>query len=641
MNIIDNIKKRMARGGARNRAERGEPILDRDTEGKPLYPKDIAGFLCEEYRRRRTARLPLERQWALNAAFFCGDQNCDINPANGEIQHFSPEHEYEEAGVYNRIAPLIETRLSSLRTLSHSMTVRPRTGDAEDGEKGAIATRLLTYAQEHGRFAEKKNEMLLLAELYGTAFLHSYWDAEAEGGEGDIAYRVLPPFSVFPASLTTPEIEEQGNILLAEVLTCEEIEDTYGVKVPGGATDVYTLSPVGVNSIYGTPGTSLAFSGEGEKDTATVLTYLETPNRRHKNGVYAVVAGDTLVWYSDLPYDGIPLVALRSRECAGQFFGRSTVTDLIPLQRAYNGVKNKIHDYIRAVAANPILVPEGSIPDIADFAAEGLPPGEIVEYNAERGKPEPLAPAPLPAELRLECERLAAEMEYIAGVSQLMVMGKTPSGITSGTAIASLRDIDNGRLALTGENLRLATRRAAVVWLALYRRYISGYRTLAIAGENEAGGVLVFAAGDLNSSDVVPDTENELIVSPEKQKENFLRALELGLFHDENGNLPRSVKSRARALMHAGGGVDFSSVDDLQLLAAERENATVSLGRVPTLGVFDDHELHIEAHKKFLLQARYACLKEKMPAVTEGFEAHIFAHMVQRKAGGAHGQKNA
>ena len=62
---------------------------------------------------------------------------------------------------------------------------------------------------------------------------------------------------------------------------------------------------------------------------------------------------------------------------AGQFFGRSPIVDLIPLQRAYNGVKNKIHDYIRAVAANPLLVPEGSIPDIAEFAANGLPPGEV------------------------------------------------------------------------------------------------------------------------------------------------------------------------------------------------------------------------------------------------------------------------
>lgn len=645
MNIIENIKRLVARGGAKNRTGKGDPILDREADGRALYAADIAARLTAEYRRRRGERLPLERQWALNASFFAGNQNCDINPESGEIQTLLPMREYEEAGVYNRIAPLIETRLASLRTLSYGITVRPRTSEAEDGEKSEIATRLLAHAQASGGFAEKKNAMLLLSELYGTAFLHSFWDAEAGETEedgtpaGGVAYRVVSPFAVFPESLLKSEIEEQNNLLIADVMTVDEIRDAFGVTVKGGDTDVYTLSPVGLGGVYGSFGTTLSFSGGREQDSATVLTYFERPSPRHEKGVYAIVAGDVLVWYSDLPYDTIPVVALRSRELAGQFFGRSPITDLIPLQRAYNGVKNKIHDYIRAVAANPLLVPEGAIPDIADFAANGLPPGEIVEYNAERGKPEPLSPAPLPAELRYECERLASEMEYIAGVSQLMVMGKTPAGVTSGTAIANLREIDNGRLALTGENLRLAIRRTAEIWLSLYHRYVSGYRALAVAGANEAAGVLVFCADDLNSADIVLDTENELLISPEQQKQNFLTALQLGLFNDENGKLPRSVKSRARRLLHSGGAeADFAGCDELQIAAAERENAALTLGKEPTVGLFDDHELHIEAHKKFLLQARFAYLREKHPAICAAFEKHIFAHMLRAGGGHAHGE---
>ncbi|MBQ8859189.1 MAG: hypothetical protein IJ012_05305 [Clostridia bacterium] len=633
MRPIELLKKMIARGGAKNRASGEEAVLARDEDGTPLRAREIAAWLVEEYRRRRAERLPLERQWALNASFYTGDQHAALNPESGETERLCPAHDYEEQGVYNRIAPLMETRLSSLRTLSYAMTVRPRTADAEDHEKGEIATRLLAYAQANGGFAEKKNEMLFLAELYGTAFLLSYWEADGET-DGDLSYRVVSPFSVFPASLNKGTVEEQESILLADVMSCREVEDAFGVEVEGTDADVYTLAPV-LGSPYGAPAT-LAFSGGQEKNCVTVLSYFERPSRRHEKGLYIIAAGDRVLWYSDLPYDDIPLVSFPSREMAGQFFGRSPIVDLIPLQRAYNGVKNKIHDYIRAVAANPLLVPEGAIPDIVEFSAGGLPPGEVVEYNAERGKPEPLSPAPLPAELRYECERLTAEMEYVAGVSQLMVTGKTPKGVTSGTAISNLREIDNSRLALTGENLRLAIRRTAIKWLGIYRRYASGARVLSVVGENDAGGALCFTAGDINSNDVVFDAENELKVSPEQQKQSFLTALQLGLFNDENGNLPRSVKSRAREMLEAGGAAaDMMGCDELQIKAAERENAAVAAGRPPKIGIFDDHELHAEAHKKFLLQARYACLREKQPAVCEAFEEHIFMHLAYTKRGDA------
>ncbi len=338
-------------------------------------------------------------------------------------------------------------------------------------------------------------------------------------------------------------------------------------------------------------------------------------------------------------------MALKCKAAAGEFFGRSVISELIPLQRAYNGVKNKIHDYIRAVAANPLLVPEGAVMDIEDLATRGLPPGEILEYNRERGRPEPLSPAPLPAELRHECEQLATDMEYVAGVSQLMMLGKTPAGITSGTAIENLRQIDNARLALTGENLRGAVRRLAIIWLRLYKRYTNGYTSLEIAGGNRAAGVLAFCGADINSYDVVFDAENELRISPEMQKQNLLTALNAGLLFDENGRLPRAVKSRARRLMQLGGEIDRTDLDELQIQAAERENAAALLGEDIHISPFDDHELHCETHKKFILQARFSYLREKHPARARAFEAHLLTHMSERqesekrRESGVHEQK--
>lgn len=654
MSILHRIRRLIGRGGAKNRMTAPDTVLCRAEDGTAQGEAEVLAFLVEEYERRRTERMPLERQWTLNADFYAGYQNCGINPESGEIQGYIPLREYEEQGSYNRIAPLIETRLASLRSVSCSMSVRPRTNEAEDCEKSSIATSLLRYAQEEGAFAAKKDSLLLLSELYGTAFILSTWNrdggelcVENEGyfedgdgavdgenppiAEGDLSYTVLTPYEVFPDDLTKMNMEEQESILLARVVSVNTVEDIYGVRVRGGDSDVYTLSAVAGGSISGQAGAVLATDTRKTRESVTLLTYFEKPSGRHPKGRLIIGAGDRLLWYSDLPYDEIPLVAVKSKEAAGQFFGRSVICDLIPLQRAYNGIKNKIHDYIRAVAANPMLVPEGSIPDIVEFATHGLPPGEIVEYNAERGRPEPLPPAPLPAELRYECERLASDMEYTAGVSQLMVVGRAPSGVTSGAAIENLRQIDNARLALSGENLRHAVKRLSVIWLKIYKRYVSGYRTLCISGANEAAGVLAFSGDDLNSYDLVFDVENELILSPEQQRENFLAALQLGLFNDEQGRLPRAVKSRARRLMQVGGEADLVGCDELQMQAAERENGALTLGTLPEVGLFDDHELHIEAHKKFILQARFAYLRRENPAAAAAMEKHIFTHMLRAR----------
>lgn len=630
MTLFDGIRRLLGRGGAKNRAKGADVILDRDGDGAPLREREILAFLREEYAKRREARLPLERQWTLNANFYAGNQHCAINPASGEIQTLLPRCDYEERGVYNRVAPLVETRLSSLRGLSYAMTVRPRSSDAEDAEKSEVATALLRYTQQALAFDEKKNTALLLSELYGTAFFLSVWDAKGgEEGEGGIALSVLSPYAVFPEELSRATVAEQGSILLSEVLSTEEILSTYGVSVSGEGCDVYGEMTLANGGYTGQAGATLGTAAIRREGMATVLTYMERPSARHERGRLILAAGDRLIWYSDLPYDEIPLVAIKCKEAAGQFFGRSGICDLIPLQRAYNGVKNRIHDYIRAVAANPLLVPEGAIADIEHFATHGLPPGEIVEYNAERGRPEPLSPAPLPAELRLECERLAADMEYTAGVSQLMVLGKTPSGVTSGTAIESLRRIDSTRLSLSGENLREAVRRLSTLWLQLYKRFVSGYQTLLVTGANAAAGALAFSAEDINSFDVVFDTENELIYSRESQRENFLTALKLGLFHDGRGQLPRAVKTKAKELLRLGSSIDECDTDELHMQAAERENAALLLGQTPTLSLFDDHALHAEAHLRFILQARFAHFKKKKPATARALEAHLLAHMAE------------
>ncbi len=621
---------------AKKSEARGALCVDRDENGRALYEEDILAELAEELSRRKEERRPLELQWILNANFLSGHQYCDINPQNGEVVDFEPGE--GTRGCFNRIFPLVETRLANLKQLKYRMTVRPRTSEADDAVKADISTKLLAGLMEQQNFSAKRDMLVSWSELCGSAFVLSWWDrgagretGRAAGGEpvreGALCCGLLTPYEVYPESVYKQDMEDQRSVLLEQVLTADELYELYGVRVPGGEVDAFALTPVSSGGGFGAPVSSAyAMTYRRQKNSVRLYTFFERASRRRPEGRLIIATEERLLFYGPLPYDSIPICVLKCRDMPGQFFGRSVIADLIPLQRAYNGAKNKIHDHIRTLAANPLLVPEGSVEDVDALEGCGVTPGTVLEYNAERGVPTPLQFPEISDEVRLECESIAREMEYVAGVSQLMVVGGTPSGVVSGTAIERLRQIDATRLSLTGDNVRECVRKLARIWLQICKRCASGCRILDCVGANDAGGVLVWTAEDINSFDIAYDTENELKYGEEAQKEAFLEALRLGLFCDETGGVPLAFRRRALEMMRLGGYGELMSESELQLQNARRENAFLALGRTEDPGPYDDDALHLDEHRRFALQQSFAALRKKEPELAARFDEHIAKH---------------
>ena len=76
------------------------------------YREDILQMIEAECARRHEERRPLELKWMLAADFYAGHQYRDVNPYRGELEDYDPPFDYMERGVYNRIAPLVETRIA-------------------------------------------------------------------------------------------------------------------------------------------------------------------------------------------------------------------------------------------------------------------------------------------------------------------------------------------------------------------------------------------------------------------------------------------------------------------------------------------------------------------------------------------------
>lgn len=92
---------------------------------------------------------------------------------------------------------------------------------------------------------------------------------------------------------------------------------------------------------------------EKREDSVTVIEKYEKPTAEYPNGRLIIVAGDTLLYSGDMPYlngeDGTRGYPFSKQVCIDNltnFFGTSVVERIIPVQRAYNTVKNRKHEFM-------------------------------------------------------------------------------------------------------------------------------------------------------------------------------------------------------------------------------------------------------------------------------------------------------
>lgn len=620
--------------------------LERADDGQIVYDDDLAGAILSELERRRDERMGYELRWTLNADFLSGHQNAEIDLHNRCVRTEDRKTKGDrERRVYNRIEPLMDTRLAHLMSVNYDMVVSPRTNEAEDIAKAKISTKLLEYCQQVTNFSVQKDRLLAWMEVCGTAFTVSYWDknageviaqavtAGADGVSvpqdihlGDVGFGLLSPYEVFPASLTIESVEDQPSIITEQVFDVDTIRDLWGVEVEGEEIESYQLMPEAEGMTgHNRTNTTFGVSRVSRDNCQRVVTYYEPPSPQLPNGRYILVIKDRVVYYTELPGGVMPIVPFKAKNQAGLFFGKSVIESLIPLQRSYNDLQNKIMDYAAVIVNAPLLTPYGSL-DVDALADEGgVDSGMILEYMKEGGEPRFLEYPSFPPVLIEQRNQIANDMEYTAGVSQLMVYGAAASS-SSGKALQKRQEIDATRMSLTGDNVRNGVRDMAKLWLRLNKTFSTGYRAMLIAGDDDMGGIWTWCSEDINSYDVEFSAENELRRSPEQQKEDFMQAFQMGLFADENGVIPKEVRRRAWELQKFGELHDVLDVEDMQRKNAQRECVYFESGVVPDDDKYGDDEIHLEEHLRYALSNDYRMLTKSSPEYAALFDAHIEQH---------------
>lgn len=614
---------------------------------------ELVASVKEDFEKRREARRPLELCWRLNMNFLVGNQFCSISH-RGDIEEDGKQYFWQQREVYNHIAPIVETRLSKLARVKAKASVRPSTSDDIDVAAAKFSTAVLETICAENNWNDLLSRANMWSETCGTAFYKVVWDSEkgialdadSTVREGDVSILVIPPFEIFPENLAVSAICAQDSIIHAKAYSTDEVKRLWGKDVKGSSVSVFSLDNASVCGGLGYSATVPTVDCEQKENAVVVIEKYELPTTNYPNGRLIIVGGDELLYNGELPYingengaRGYPFCKQVCLDAIGEFFGASIIERIIPVQRAYNTVKNRKHEFMNRIAMGVMAVEDGSI-DTDNLEEEGLSPGKVLIYRQGSTPPIMLNAGQVPADFHIEEERLLSEFVMISGVSEVTTYSQVPSNVASGTAISLLLEQDDTRISLTADSLRNCVKGVGKQILKLYKQFATAPRIKRIAGENSEVEMRAFSANDLTDDDLVFDTSNELEDTNAGRKAMVLELLKLGLLADENGEMSARTKTRIFDILGFGNWEDSRDIDELHLKKAQRENAELLKKPVVPDSV-DNHILHIDEHTKLFITKSVAQNAAQKARVLEHINNHKELNALRTQMTGLEEKMNA
>lgn len=593
---------------------------------KDMFYEELINALYEDFYARQRERKMIEKQWELNLNYLAGRQYCEIS-ARGEVEEEDKYYFWQDRGCYNHIAPIMDSRVARLTRVRPVMSVRASGSEEGDLKTAKLTTSVLNSTYQRLGLDDAIFRATVWSETCGTAFYKVVWNNDGGGVagekdgkkiyEGDVSVEVVSPFEIFPDSLCSESVDELDSLIHAKAVRVEDIYRTYGVRVVGGDVDVFTLGG--------------AADGKGVlHDSALVIEKYERPSEEFPDGRLIVVADKKILHIGELPFvngkDGrrdFPFIRQTSIAQAGAFFGSSMVERLIPVQRAYNAVKNRKQEYLNRLSMGVITVEDGSV-DTDDLAEEGLSPGKIIVYRQGSNPPSVMGTGNVPNDLSYEEDRLLNEFILISGVSEFSRSSNVSGIVSSGVALQLLIEQEDSRMTASGESVRAAVKLMAQHIIRLFRQFATGKRLMKSAGDTGKVEMFYFKASDLSSDDVVFDTENELSFTPAQKKSAVYDLLKTGLLSDETGKMSERTKTKVLEMLGFGSIDNARDLEKLHVNKAETENLNGFLQPLEA-DEYDDHELHASEHTRFLLSSDSEDVRND-PERKRNALAHLRAH---------------
>ncbi len=602
----------------------------------------IVKEVIDDFKRRAEARKSFDLIWQINMNFLMGNQYCNVG-YGGQLEEQERQFFWQEREVFNHIAPIYDMRYAKLSKIKPEINILPATNDERDKQSAKVSKKIYQSVKNKLGIDSKVNQAIKWSEVCGTVFYKIVWNSsigqvvgQDEIGQpiksGEIEFSVVSPFEIYPDSPVCESLDECQSLIHAKAYTVKQIKSMYGIDVKGERVNTYSLDNVSVG-IGG-----LGFNGTVPKiiecvknDSAIVIERYVRPNSEYPNGRLTIIAGEQLVYDDELPFmvgkdrqRDFPFVRQTSIEEPGCFWGTSVIERLIPVQRAFNAVKNRKHEFINRLSLGVLSVEDGSV-DLDNLEDEGLCPGKVLVYRQGSKQPKYLESESLPSGLSDEENSLLDEFNKISGVNDLLSTGSISSSI-SGTALELLISQDETRLNASVESIKVATRDIADKILKLYKQFAVFPRLARIIGENGQIEMFYFSSSDVSSDDIEIENQTDSLQTLSQRREMIFSLLENGILKDKDGQLSNRMKSKILEMLGMGIWENAQDINELHIKKADNENLKMMDGINCKPSVIDSHDLHINEHIAFMLGEDFEKAKNKNIKIEELFLEHIKEH---------------
>ena len=613
---------------------------------KKDYEKELVEDVWNDFKKRHEARKPFETQWQLNLNFVLGNQYCEVTQS--QIQNeIDKKYFWEEKQVYNHIAPILESRIAKLAKVRPTMTVLPASSDEDDLSNAKVSKNILQSISNKLDMSKLISQATRWSEICGTAFYKIVWNNSTGSVvgitpygeriyEGDVDVMVCSPFEIYPDSNGSADVNYCKSIIHAKPFSVDTIEKVWGIKLEGEDLDIYTLSSVQADGFVDNQLYISKFQKTKQKDSAMVIERYEEPSKKFPNGRLVIVAGDKLVFDGELPYKnlkygerGFPFVRQISIEQPSLFWGGSVIERMIPVQRAYNAIKNRKHEFINRLSMGILTVEDGSI-DIDELEEEGLSPGKVLVYRQGSNTPKILATDSVPANFTEEEQRLESEFITVSGVSDLLG-GSTNISSMSGVALQILIEQEEARISASGEYICFALKMVAQQILRLYKQFATTNRMGRVVGQNGASEFFYWDRGNISSDEIAFETESELGQTVAQKRNMVFELLNSGLLLDENGKMSNSLRSKTLEMLGFGMWEDALDQNTLQIQKAKRENIEFLNKKECEVLEIHNHDLHINEHINFMLSGDFEKACKENAELKDMLLKHIREHKQFKK----------
>ncbi len=248
-------------------------------------------------------------------------------------------------------------------------------------------------------------------------------------------------------------------------------------------------------------------------------------------GVYAFVVDGVVVEQTPYPLmvqaEGgeeslAPLVWVTARVVDECVYGRTAVTDCIPLQRTLNEAMSRTLKYLR-LGSSPKFMRPDTLAEGIDVYRDAEIPFPVTEAGVMAAKIMGwVVPPPLPREAREVIDFTIKQIHDIIGVAPLTAGTETRN--VSGKALEEIEGLDQQKNSQTTRSLECAVLDLYRLLLAIVQTRYDDGRKLAIVGGSRSE-VLLFNKADVMGKDLRLEPASEFdLMQPVQEKQQLERA---------------------------------------------------------------------------------------------------------------------